>query len=163
MLSIAWFSLAILLFQLTERAILLVVVLGAAPAIANGLIHGIDHTPLLLNRAGRVLGASGMDRYRFIVLPAALPGFAGGLKQGWAFARGRRSFASVRGTRGTRSRPPRPPIRRCSAPSCLTDDARRVPGPRPLGTVRTGTLGPASQWNRGAVRARNASSRRASA
>jgi len=84
--SIAWFPLAILLFQLSERAILFVVVLGAAPAIANGLLHGIDHTPPLLNRAGRVLGASGLDRYRFVVLPAALPGFVGGLKQGWAFA-----------------------------------------------------------------------------
>ncbi|WP_052667621.1 ABC transporter permease [Nitriliruptor alkaliphilus] len=84
--SIAWFPLAILLFQLSERAILFVIVLGAAPAIANGLIHGIDHTPPLLNRAGRVLGATGIDRYRFVVLPAALPGFVGGLKQGWAFA-----------------------------------------------------------------------------
>lgn len=84
--SIAWFPLAILLFQLSERAILFVVVLGAAPAIANGLIHGIDHTPPQLNRAGRVLGATGVARYRHIVLPAALPGFVDGLKQGWAFA-----------------------------------------------------------------------------
>lgn len=84
--SIAWFPLAILLFQLSERAILFVVVLGAAPAIANGLIHGIDHTPPLLHRAGRVLGARGLDRLRFIVVPAAMPGFVGGLKQGWAFA-----------------------------------------------------------------------------
>lgn len=36
--SIAWFPLAILLFQLSESAILFVVVLGAAPSIANGLI-----------------------------------------------------------------------------------------------------------------------------
>jgi NitT/TauT family transport system permease protein len=84
--SIAWFPLAILLFQLSERAILFVVVLGAAPAIANGLLQGIDHTPPLLHRAGRVLGARGLDRHRFVVLPAALPGFVGGLKQGWAFA-----------------------------------------------------------------------------
>jgi len=38
--SIAWFPLAILLFGLTERAIMFVVVLGAAPSIANGLIAG---------------------------------------------------------------------------------------------------------------------------
>ena len=55
--SIAWFPLAILLFRLTESAILFVVVLGAAPSIANGLISGIDHIPPLLLRAGRVLGA----------------------------------------------------------------------------------------------------------
>jgi NitT/TauT family transport system permease protein len=84
--SIAWFPLAILLFQLSERAILFVIVLGAAPAVANGLIHGIDHIPPLLLRAGRVLGARGLSNYRHVVLPAALPSFVGGLKQGWAFA-----------------------------------------------------------------------------
>lgn len=84
--SIAWFPLAILLFQLTERAILFVIVLGAAPSIANGLLHGIDHIPPLLLRAGRVLGARGFAAYRHVILPAALPGFVGGLKQGWAFA-----------------------------------------------------------------------------
>jgi NitT/TauT family transport system permease protein len=84
--SIAWFPLAILLFQLSERAILFVIVLGAAPSIANGLLHGIDHIPPLLLRAGRVLGARGFAAYRHVILPAALPGFVGGLKQGWAFA-----------------------------------------------------------------------------
>ncbi|MGH8901466.1 MAG: ABC transporter permease [Egibacteraceae bacterium] len=84
--SIVWFPLAILLFQLSERAILFVIVLGAAPAIANGLIHGVDHIPPLLLRAGRVLGARGIATYRHIVLPAALPGFVAGMKQGWAFA-----------------------------------------------------------------------------
>jgi sulfonate transport system permease protein len=84
--SIAWFPLAILLFGLNETAILFVVVLGAAPAIANGLIAGIDHVPPILLRAGQVLGARGLGAYRHVVLPAALPSFVGGLKQGWAFA-----------------------------------------------------------------------------
>ena len=84
--TIAWFPLAILLFGLSETAITFVVVLGAAPAIANGLIAGVDHIPPLLLRAGRVLGARSIRTYRHIVLPAALPGFVAGLKQGWAFA-----------------------------------------------------------------------------
>ena len=84
--SIAWFPLAILLFGLSEAAITFVVVLGAAPAIANGLINGIDHIPPLLLRYGRVAGARNATLYFRIVLPAALPSFVGGLKQGWAFA-----------------------------------------------------------------------------
>jgi NitT/TauT family transport system permease protein len=84
--TIAWLPLAVLLFQLSETAITFVVVLGAAPAIANGVISGVDHIPPVLLRAGRVLGAKGLAAYRFIVLPAALPGLAAGLKQGWAFA-----------------------------------------------------------------------------
>lgn len=84
--SVAWFPLAILLFRLSEAAILFVVVLGAAPAIATGLVAGVDHIPPLLMRAGRVLGARGWNRYRHVLVPAALPGFVAGLKQGWAFA-----------------------------------------------------------------------------
>ena len=83
--TIAWFPLAILYFGLTERAILFVVVLGAAPAIANGIISGVDHIPPLLLRAGRVLGARRLSLYRHVVIPACLPGFVAGLKQGWAF------------------------------------------------------------------------------
>jgi NitT/TauT family transport system permease protein len=84
--SIVWFPFAILLFKLTESAILFVVVLGAAPAIANGLIFGVDHVPPLLVRAGRVLGARGFKLFRSVILPAALPSYVSGLKQGWAFA-----------------------------------------------------------------------------
>lgn len=84
--SIAWFPLAIVLFQLSERAILFVVVSGAAPAIANGLISGADNIPPVLLRAGKVLGARGWNSFRHIVFPASLPGLVSGLKQGWAFA-----------------------------------------------------------------------------
>jgi len=84
--SIAWFPFAILLFKLSEGAILFVIVIGAAPSVANGLINGIDHIPPLLLRAGRVLGARGLASLRHVVLPAALPGYVAGLKQGWAFS-----------------------------------------------------------------------------
>ncbi|MGW0436310.1 ABC transporter permease [Micromonospora sp. NPDC003197] len=84
--SIAWFPLAILLFQLSEQAIFFVVVLGAAPSIANGVIHGVDYVPPLLLRAGRNLGARGVNLYRYVIAPAALPAIVAGLKQGWAFA-----------------------------------------------------------------------------
>ncbi len=84
--SIAWFPLAVLLFQLNESAIFFVVVLGAAPSIAGGLLSGIDHVPPLLRRAGHVLGARGLVAYRHVVLPAALPAYVSGLRQGWAFA-----------------------------------------------------------------------------
>ena len=84
--SIVWFPLAIVLFGLNESAMLFVVVLGAAPSIANGLISGVDHVPPILIRAGNVLGARGFSLMRSVILPAALPGYVGGLKQGWAFA-----------------------------------------------------------------------------
>jgi NitT/TauT family transport system permease protein len=84
--SIAWFPLAILLFGLTDSAITFVVVLGAAPSIANGVISGIDNVPPLLRRVGRSMGAGSVALYRDFVVPAALPSVVSGLKQGWAFA-----------------------------------------------------------------------------
>ena len=85
--SVAWFPLAFLLFGISEGAIRFVVVLGAAPSIANGLIAGVDQVPPLLLRAGRVLGAKGVvdvaPRHPAGGAPA-LP--VGGLKQGWAFS-----------------------------------------------------------------------------
>lgn len=84
--SIMWFPLAILLFQLGEQAILFVVVIGAAPSVANGLISGIDYVPRTWLRVGQVMGMKGLDRYRHLILPASLPSFVSGLKQGWAFS-----------------------------------------------------------------------------
>jgi NitT/TauT family transport system permease protein len=84
--SVAWVPLAIILFHEGPGTIMFVVVLGAAPAIANGIILGIDHVPPILLRAGRVLGARGFGALRYVVIPAALPSVVGGLKQGWAFA-----------------------------------------------------------------------------
>ena len=84
--SIAWFPLAVLMFKRTEAAMYFVVVLGAAPSIANGLISGVDTLPPLLVRAGRTMGARGFTLFRHVVLPGAMPSFVGGIKQGWAFA-----------------------------------------------------------------------------
>ena len=84
--SIMWFPLAILLFQISESAIMFVVVIGAAPSVANGLISGIDYVPRTWLRVGQVLGMSGFARYRHLILPASLPSFISGLKQGWAFS-----------------------------------------------------------------------------
>jgi NitT/TauT family transport system permease protein len=84
--SVAWVPAAILWFGLNDRAIYWVVLLGAVPSIANGLVSGLDQVPPILPRVGKALGASRLGGIRYILLPAALPGFLGGLKQGWAFS-----------------------------------------------------------------------------
>jgi NitT/TauT family transport system permease protein len=84
--SIAWFPFAIIFFGEDTAAIVFVIVLGAAPSIANGLIAGVDYTPPLLLRAGKTMGLRGLLLYRYLILPASLPTFVAGLKQGWAFA-----------------------------------------------------------------------------
>ncbi len=84
--SVAWVPAAVLWFGLTDASIYFVVLLGAVPSIANGLVSGVDQIPPILPRVGKVLGAGRLASARHILLPAALPGFLGGLKQGWAFS-----------------------------------------------------------------------------
>jgi NitT/TauT family transport system permease protein len=84
--SVAWVPAAIIWFGLSDAAIYMVVLLGAVPSIANGLLAGVAQVPPLYLRVGRVLGARGFASIRYVVLPAAMPGYLSGLRQGWAFA-----------------------------------------------------------------------------
>jgi len=84
--SVAWAPFGIILFGENTAAIMFVVILGAAPSIASGLITGVDYTPPLLLRAGRTMGLRGLALYRYLILPASLPAYVAGLKQAWAFA-----------------------------------------------------------------------------
>lgn len=84
--SVAWVAPAVIWLGLNDRMMYAVILLGAVPSIANGLVAGIDQVPPLFLRAGRTLGARGLVSARHILLPAALPGYVAGLKQGWAFS-----------------------------------------------------------------------------
>ena len=84
--SVAWVPAAILWFGFSNATIYFVVLLGAVPSIANGMVSGLDQVPPLFLRVGRVLGARGLASARYVLLPAALPGYVGGLRQGWAFS-----------------------------------------------------------------------------
>jgi NitT/TauT family transport system permease protein len=84
--SVVWIPFAIILFGINTAAILFIIILTAAPAIANGLIAGVDYVPPLLLRAGKTMGLRRIALYRQLILPASLPPFVAGMKQGWAFA-----------------------------------------------------------------------------
>ncbi|TPQ23880.1 ABC transporter permease [Streptomyces sporangiiformans] len=84
--SVAWVPPAVLWLGLNDSMMYAVILLGAVPSIANGLVSGVDQVPPLFLRAGRTLGATGLRGTWHIVVPAALPGYLAGLKQGWAFS-----------------------------------------------------------------------------
>ena len=84
--SVAWVPAAIIWFGLTDATVFFVVFMGAIPSIINGLISGVDQIPPQYRCVGKVLGASRLQLALQIILPAALPGYLGGLKQGWAFS-----------------------------------------------------------------------------
>ncbi|MEV6168819.1 ABC transporter permease [Streptomyces sp. NPDC051954] len=84
--SVAWVPPAVIWLGLNNSMMYAVILLGAVPSIANGLVSGIDQVPPLFLRAGRTMGATGLKGAWHIVMPAALPGYLAGLKQGWAFS-----------------------------------------------------------------------------
>jgi NitT/TauT family transport system permease protein len=69
----------------SESAVYAVVLLGAVPSIAMGLVGATDQVSPLLLRAGRTLGATGWRGAVHVLVPAAMPGFVTALRQGWTF------------------------------------------------------------------------------
>lgn len=84
--SVAWVPAAIIWFGLSDATVYFVILMGAIPSIVNGLLSGIAQVPPQLRRVGKVLGASRWQLATVVILPAALPGYVAGLKQGWAFS-----------------------------------------------------------------------------
>ncbi|MCL2581720.1 MAG: ABC transporter permease [Streptosporangiales bacterium] len=83
--SVAWIPFAIILFGSSTSTIGFVVVMASAPSIANALIAGVDYTPPLLVKAGRLMGLARLRLHWHVYLPSSLPTFVSGLKQAWAF------------------------------------------------------------------------------
>lgn len=84
--SICWLPFAILWFGLNESAIIFVIAIGSTFAIAIMIESGIKNVNPLYIRAAKTMGASGWKIYKNVILPACLPNFIMGLKQGWSFA-----------------------------------------------------------------------------
>ncbi|MET8454619.1 ABC transporter permease [Streptomyces sp. NPDC005209] len=84
--SVAWVPPAVIWLGLDDSMMYAVILLGAVPSITNGLVSGVDQVPPLFLRAGRTMGATGLKGIWHVTLPAALPGYLAGMKQGWAFS-----------------------------------------------------------------------------
>jgi NitT/TauT family transport system permease protein len=77
--AVAWIPLAILMWPTEEASIVYITFLGALFPVILNTVHGVEQTPEVLVRAARSLGASSLEIFWHIVLPAALPSIAAGL------------------------------------------------------------------------------------
>lgn len=84
--SICWLPLAIVWFGLSEAAIQVVVVLGAALPVTVATESAVRHLPPSIERAALTMGARRSTLLFRVLLPAALPGILTGAKIGWTFA-----------------------------------------------------------------------------
>jgi NitT/TauT family transport system permease protein len=84
--SICWLPLAIVWFGLSEAAIQVVVVLGAALPVMLATESAVRQLPPSVERAALTMGAKRGTLLFRVLLPAALPGILTGAKMGWTFA-----------------------------------------------------------------------------
>lgn len=84
--SLCWLPLALLWFGLNERAILFVIIMGSLLSITISVESAVKNIPPNLLHIARLLGARGFKMYRHVIIPAILPAYLNGLKQGWSFA-----------------------------------------------------------------------------
>jgi NitT/TauT family transport system permease protein len=84
--SICWLPVAILAFGLKDKAILFVVIMGSVGSVAIATRDGLSQVPTTYQRVAGTFGASLGQRLLWVSIPAALPAFISGLKQGWSFS-----------------------------------------------------------------------------
>lgn len=84
--SICWLPLAILWFGLSEKAIIVIVLLGAIFSISLATESGVKNVLPIFIRAAQNMGAAGWKIYVKVIIPAAMPSIITGMKIGWSFA-----------------------------------------------------------------------------
>lgn len=77
--AVAWIPISILAWPTEEASIIYITFLGALFPIILNTVHGVETTPEVLIRAARSLGASRLQIFRYVILPAALPSIAAGM------------------------------------------------------------------------------------
>jgi NitT/TauT family transport system permease protein len=82
----AWLPLSMILFGLGPKSALFLVFLGAFYPILLNTVFGVKSVDARLFEAAEMLGCSGAQMFRAVVLPAALPSIFNGLRLGAGFA-----------------------------------------------------------------------------
>ena len=82
----AWLPLSMIFFGLGPNAVIFLVFLGAFYPILLNTVFGVRSADQRLFEAAAMLGCSGSQLFRAVVLPAALPTIFNGLRIGLSFA-----------------------------------------------------------------------------
>lgn len=82
----AWLPLAVIWFGISEKPAIFLVAIGAFFPVYINTVHGVSHVSELYYRAGQMLGVNRRRMLFRIVLPAASPVIAAGMRIGLGFA-----------------------------------------------------------------------------
>lgn len=87
--GIGWLPIAMVWFGVGEKTTVFLIALAAFFPIYINAAHGATEVPLLLIRAGRMLGANKIELCKSVILPSAIPSVVVGLRLGlgvsWAY------------------------------------------------------------------------------
>ncbi len=87
--GIGWLPIAMVWFGVGEQTTVFLIALAAFFPIYINTAHGASEVPLLLIRAGRMLGAKKISLFRTVIFPSAFPSVVVGLRLGlgvsWAY------------------------------------------------------------------------------
>lgn len=84
--SIVWVPLAIIWFGFGETAIIFVVVIGGTFVMTMNIRTGVQNVDPIYVRAARTMGATGIDMFIKVVIPASIPHAVTGIRLAWAFS-----------------------------------------------------------------------------
>lgn len=84
--SVCWVPIALLWFGVGIKAVLFVVLGNSVFSIATATAGALAQVSPLIIQAGQTLGARGWRLTFLVLLPAAMPEIASGLRIGWTFA-----------------------------------------------------------------------------
>lgn len=84
--SIVWVPLAIIWFGFGETSIIFVVVIGGTFVMTMNMRTGVKNVAPIYLQAARTMGSHGVDLFRKVILPAAIPHAVTGVRLAWAFS-----------------------------------------------------------------------------
>ena len=84
--SICFVPFSLLWFGLNDAATIFVIVIGSVFSICIAIESAVKNVNPVFQKAARTMGASNLEVFFKVTLPACLPEFITGLKHGWSFA-----------------------------------------------------------------------------
>ena len=84
--SAAWAPIALMIFGLSDSAIIFVIVLSSIPAVSIATSDAVRQIPTMYIHAAQTLGTGRLAMVWRIIIPASLPRIVTGIKLGWTLA-----------------------------------------------------------------------------
>lgn len=84
--SVCWVPIAAMLFGIGEVSLIFLIVIGTSFGVALGVERSIKDTDEVFIKVGQTMGIKGIELYKRVIVPAAIPGIISSLKNGWSFS-----------------------------------------------------------------------------